>query len=52
MAKFRAKMYEPESFTLYSYASLQIMVSAMKQVGGPRPQEVAELMRTGTASRP
>jgi branched-chain amino acid transport system substrate-binding protein len=46
VAKFRANLFEPESFTLYSYAAVQVLVSAMKQVGGPDPRAAAELMRT------
>jgi branched-chain amino acid transport system substrate-binding protein len=46
VAKFRASLFEPDAFTLYSYAAVQVLVSAMKQVGGPDPKAAAELMRT------
>ncbi len=45
--KFRAKNIDPEAFTLYSYAAVQIMADAMKQVGSLDPKKMAEVMKRG-----
>ena len=43
--KFRASGYEPEAYTLYSYAAVQIIAEAMKEAGSDDPQKVAEEMK-------
>jgi branched-chain amino acid transport system substrate-binding protein len=45
--KFRAKNIDPEAFTLYSYAAVQIMADAMRQVGSLDPKKMAEVMKRG-----
>ena len=40
--KFRAAGFEPEAYTLYSYAALQVIAEAAKTTGGNDPQAVAE----------
>lgn len=46
--KFRAANYEPEGYTLYSYAAVQLIVAAAKAVGVNDPQKVAEYLHKGT----
>ncbi len=43
--KFRAAGFEPEAYTLYSYAALQIIADAAKAAGGNDPQAVAEAIK-------
>jgi branched-chain amino acid transport system substrate-binding protein len=40
--KFRAAGFEPEAYTLYSYAAVQIIADAAKAAGDNDPQKVAE----------
>ena len=47
VAKFRAKNYEPEAYTLYSYASVQVMAEAAKQAKSNDPKKVAEKIHSG-----
>jgi branched-chain amino acid transport system substrate-binding protein len=47
VAKFRAQNYEPEAYTLYSYASVQAFAEAAKRAGSLDPKKVAESMRSG-----
>src|SRR5690606_8173540 len=47
VAKFKAKNYDPEAYTLYSYASLQILADAAKAAGSNDPKKVAEKMHSG-----
>jgi branched-chain amino acid transport system substrate-binding protein len=47
--KFRAKKFEPESYTLYSYAAMQIIKQAIEAAKSPEPRKVAEAMRSGRA---
>jgi branched-chain amino acid transport system substrate-binding protein len=47
VAKFRAKNYEPESYTLYSYASVQVMAEAAKAAKSLDPKKVAEKIHSG-----
>ncbi|WP_187144454.1 branched-chain amino acid ABC transporter substrate-binding protein [Microvirga massiliensis] len=47
VAKFKAKNYEPEAYTLYSYAAVQILVDAAKQAGGVNPKKMSEIIREG-----
>jgi branched-chain amino acid transport system substrate-binding protein len=45
--KFRAKNYEPEAYTLYSYAAAQILAEAAKQAGGPDGKKMSDVMKQG-----
>jgi branched-chain amino acid transport system substrate-binding protein len=45
--KFRAKKFEPESYTLYSYAAVQIIKQAAEAANSLDPKKVAELMKSG-----
>ena len=43
--KFRAAGFEPEAYTLYSYAAMQVIAAAAKAAGSVDPQEVAKAMK-------
>ena len=43
--KFRAAGFEPEAYTLYSYAALQVIAAGAKAAGGNDPQAVAEAVK-------
>ncbi len=43
--KFRAAGFEPEAYTLYSYAALQVVVQAAIKSGGNDAQKVAETIK-------
>src|SRR5438034_4759473 len=45
--KFRAKNFEPESYTLYSYAAVQIVKAAAEEAKSLDPKKVAEVMHSG-----
>jgi len=47
VAKFRAKGFEPESYTLYSYAGVQIIKQAAEAAKSIDPKKVAEVMHSG-----
>jgi branched-chain amino acid transport system substrate-binding protein len=47
VAKFKAKNFEPEAYTLYAYAAVQILADAAKQVGGVEPKKMADTMKQG-----
>jgi branched-chain amino acid transport system substrate-binding protein len=47
VAKFKAKNFEPEAYTLYAYAAVQILADAAKQAGGVEPKKMADTMRQG-----
>jgi branched-chain amino acid transport system substrate-binding protein len=47
VAKFKAKNFEPEAYTLYSYAGVQILADAAKQAGGVNPKKMAEIIKQG-----
>src|SRR5215208_7243191 len=49
VAKFKAKNFEPEAYTLYSYAAVQVLAEAAKQVGGVEPKKMADNMKQGKA---
>jgi branched-chain amino acid transport system substrate-binding protein len=44
VAEFRAKGYEPEAYTLYSYAAVQIMKQAAEKAKSLDPKKMAEVM--------
>ena len=41
------RMFEPQAYTLYSYASLQIIKQAAEKANSLDPKKVAEMMRSG-----
>ena len=43
--KFRAQGFEPEAYTLYSYAAMQVIADAAKAAGSTDPQEVAKALK-------
>src|ERR1051325_6509494 len=45
--KFRAKNFEPESYTLYSYAAVQIVKQAAEAATSLDPKKIAEKMTSG-----
>ena len=47
VAEFRAKKFEPESYTLYSYAAVQIIAQAATAAKSLDPKKVAEKMHSG-----
>jgi branched-chain amino acid transport system substrate-binding protein len=44
--KFRADGYEPEGFTLYSYAAVQVWAQAVEMAGTFEPKAVAEALHS------
>src|SRR6266566_2273499 len=47
VAEFRAKGFEPEAYTLYSYAGVQIIKQAAEAAKSLEPKKVAEQMHSG-----
>jgi len=45
--KFRAKNFEPESYTLYAYAAVQIFKQAAEAANSLDPKKVSETMKSG-----
>jgi branched-chain amino acid transport system substrate-binding protein len=45
--KFRARNFEPEAYTLYSYAAVQIIKFAAEAANSLDPRKVAEVMHSG-----
>lgn len=45
--EFRKAGFEPESYTLYSYAAVQVMAQAIEKAKVDDAQKVAEVMRSG-----
>ena len=45
--KFRAKKFEPEAYTLYSYAAVQVIKAAAEQAKSLDPKKVAETIKSG-----
>jgi branched-chain amino acid transport system substrate-binding protein len=44
---FRKKGFEPQAYTLYSYAAVQIIKQAAEQANSVDPKKVAEVMHSG-----
>ena len=44
--KFRDDGYEPEGFTLYSYAAVEVWAQAVEQAGTFAPDAVAEVLHS------
>jgi branched-chain amino acid transport system substrate-binding protein len=47
VAKFKAKGIDPEAYTLYSYAAVQIFAEAATQAKSADPKKMAEVMHSG-----
>ncbi len=47
VAEFRAKKFEPEAYTLYSYAGVQVIKQAAEAAKSLEPKKVAEKMHSG-----
>ena len=47
VAKFKAKNYDPEAYTLYSYAAVQILAQAAEAVKSTDAKKMAEYMHSG-----
>ncbi len=47
--KFEAKKFKPESYTLYSYAAVEIIKQAAEQAKSLDPKKIAEVMHSGKA---
>jgi branched-chain amino acid transport system substrate-binding protein len=45
--KFRANKFEPEAYTLYSYAAVEIIKQAAEQAKSLDPKKVAEVIKSG-----
>ncbi len=45
--KFRKKGFEPQAYTLYSYAAVQIMKQAAEQAKSLDPKKMADVMHSG-----
>ena len=43
--RFRASGYEPESYTLYAYAAVQVWAQAVEQAGSLEPQAMITALR-------
>ncbi|HZH28259.1 MAG TPA: branched-chain amino acid ABC transporter substrate-binding protein [Azospirillaceae bacterium] len=48
VAKFRAANYEPEGYTLYSYAALQVWADAANKAKSVKADDVAKAMKSNT----
>ena len=49
VAKFKAAGFDPEGYTLNTYAAIQVYVAAVKATGGTDGKKVAEWIRGGTS---
>ena len=47
VAKFKAKNYDPEAYTLYSYASVQILKQAAEEAKSMDGKKIADVMKSG-----
>jgi branched-chain amino acid transport system substrate-binding protein len=47
VAKFRAKNFEPEAYTLYSYAAVQALVEGAKKANSTDGKKVADALKSG-----
>ena len=48
LAKFAARKFKPEAYTLYSYAAVEILKQAAERAKSLEPKAVADAMRSGT----
>jgi branched-chain amino acid transport system substrate-binding protein len=49
VAEFKAKGFEPQGYTLYSYAAVQIIKQAAEKANSTDPHKVADVMHSGMA---
>jgi branched-chain amino acid transport system substrate-binding protein len=49
VAEFKAKGFEPQGYTLYSYAAVQIIKQAAEKANSVDPHKVADVMHSGMA---
>jgi len=47
--KFEAKKFNPESYTLYSYAAVQVIAQAAEKAKSLDPKKVAETIKSGSS---
>jgi branched-chain amino acid transport system substrate-binding protein len=47
VAKFRAKNFEPQAYTLYSYAAVQVIKQAAEAAKSLDPKKVATQIKSG-----
>ena len=47
VAKFKAKNIDPEAYTLYAYAAVQILKAAAEQAKSTDSKKIAEVMKQG-----
>ncbi len=47
VAEFKAKNFDPEAYTLYSYAAVQIIKEAAEKAKSLDPKKIAEVMHSG-----
>ncbi len=47
VTSFKAKGFEPQGYTLYSYAAVQIIKQAAEKAKSLDPKKVAEVMHSG-----
>lgn len=47
VARFKAKNYDPEAYTLYAYAATQILADAAKQAGSADGKKMSKIMLSG-----
>jgi branched-chain amino acid transport system substrate-binding protein len=45
--KFKAKNIDPEGYTLYTYAAMQVWAQAVKKVGSTDPKKVMDAIKAG-----
>ena len=48
VAEFKASGYDPEGYTLYTYAAIQAYADAVKKAGSTDPEAVAKALRDGS----
>lgn len=47
--KFKARNFDPETYTLYSYAAVQVLAQAAEEAKSLEPEKVAEVIHSGKA---
>src|SRR5215212_3409561 len=47
VAKFKAKNFEPEAYTLYAYAAVQILADAAEEAKSTDTKKMSEVMKSG-----
>jgi branched-chain amino acid transport system substrate-binding protein len=45
--EFKAKNFDPEGYTLYTYAAIQVWAEAAKKAGSTDPKKVADVLHSG-----